>query len=115
MKRVKEIKTYTYQAEEEWFVDIVDDGDTLWAYLHQGIPSHRLCMWGSPKKQPVTEDTTVRSLLKMVSNVWPEYIEQYENEVDAINAMYDEMEDEMFGDDECICCPVCGSKDVEMA
>ena len=107
MKRAN-LKTYTYHAEGEWMIDVIDTGDMYWAYLHQGVNSYRKELYGMPKNQPTAADIDLKTFVKYVGNVWEDYIDMYEEEVAVLDEYYDRIEaeydpDHDDDDDECDC------------
>ncbi len=98
MKKIN-ITTKTYALDDEWRVDIVDnkEEDIFSAWLYHNECGIKDMMFGWPKHQPNGLVTDINGFKEMVLCNWYDYAENYHEEYM----------------DEDICCPVCGSHDVE--
>lgn len=121
MKARAEIKVKTYEAEYGFLVDVVDTVDRrndirLWeAWLYRENMGTKMFMFGLQR----SDVPTIRDFLNIVESNLPEYYPDYDeqfSQYDDVDRSYeDDYDYDEDDDDECVCCPVCGSTDVEMA
>jgi hypothetical protein len=99
MKKIN-IVTRTYALDDEWLVDIMDnkEEDIFYAWIYHKDYCVKDMMYGWPKHQPTGLVTDLKTFKEMVLCGWEDYAESYREEYM----------------DEDICCPVCGSHDVEL-
>ena len=118
MKARKEFKVKTYEADYGFLVDVVDTVDSrngirLWeAWLYRENHDSKMHMFGLYRENV----PTIREFVKIVEANLPEYYPDYDErycQYDAVDRSYED-DYEYDEDDDCECCPVCGSKDIEV-
>lgn len=119
MKRRDDIKTVTFEAEYGFMVDVVDNKDWInhepvWdVWLYRDSIGYKMYMFGFPKDQTPDIEEVIEITERNLPEYYPDYDEQF-CQYDEVNRGYEEDYDYEEDDDDCICCPVCGSKDVEL-
>lgn len=104
MKRLGKLNAVTYDAGDDFFVDIVDgvnhDGSGHYAaYLYREYMM-RVPMYGMDK-----DDISRKGFLKRIEKDLDTYKEIYDDRLDYLEDWDCDYEDD---DDDCVCCPVCG-------
>lgn len=118
MKRAKGIKTVTFEAEYGFMVDIVDtvderNGCALWdIFLYRKNMAVKMGMFGLLKENTPTL-TDVKNIVEAnLPEYYPDYDEQYCQYDEVDQGYLDDYDYDEDGED--ICCPVCGSHDIEV-
>ena len=119
MKRFKGNKTVTYEADYGFMVDIVDtvddrNGCAYWdVWLYRKHFGYKMSMFGLMK----TDHPTIKSILSIIEANLPDYYPDYDEQFcqhDDVDRSYEDDYEYEDCDDGAICCPVCGSDDVEV-
>lgn len=79
MKRMTGRKTTTYQADGDWYIDIVETEDEFEAWIWMGSCGVKSLMYGSPKQQ-VWGIMTRKYFFEMVKINWIDYVGGYTKE-----------------------------------
>ena len=118
MKRRTDIKVKTYEADYGFMVDIVDNVDERngiaeWdVWLYRKNIGYKMHMFGLLKEY----NHTIKQILEIIERNLPEYYPDYDEQFcqyDDVDRGYEDDYD-YDDDNECFCCPVCGSTDVEL-
>ena len=80
MKRMTGRKTTTYQADGDWYIDIIETEDEFEAWIWMGSYGIKSLMWGEPKQQ-VWGVVTRKDFIGRVKTLWTDYIEGYLEDV----------------------------------
>lgn len=87
-------KTTTYNADGDWYIDVVETPDEFEAWIWMEPYGHKSFMWGEPKEQSCGT-TTRKEFMSRVKALWSDYVGGYIDEVndleqaatDRINAL----------------------------
>lgn len=90
-------KTITYNADGDWYIDVVETPDEFEAWIWMEPYSHKSYMWGRPKEQSYGI-VTRKEFMDMVKASWIDYVGGYIDEIndleqaatDRINALMGE-------------------------
>ena len=73
-------KTTTYNADGDWYIDVVETPDEFEAWIWMGSYCMKSLMWGEPKQQ-VWGVVTKKDFISRVKTLWTDYIEGYIEDV----------------------------------
>lgn len=76
-------KTSTYNADGDWYIDIVETPDEFEAWIWMEPYSHKSYMWGEPKEQD-WGIVTRKDFISRVKALWDDYIGGYIDEVNDL-------------------------------
>jgi len=94
MKEIRTTTTKTYDAGEDFRVDIVILPDEYEAWIYKKDSGYKSLMFGMPKNQPYAKDEiniTYDEFIKIVAGNLDEYIDDYIDDMDGIEQYHESL------------------------